>query len=282
MHASWTARCGGSSAPGPWPGRALLRTRAGNCDALSLTADSRASCSSRPPVHPRAGYGFFYDEKRVYLILEYAPGGEMYKLMQKEGTFSEEKTAKYVVQLSRALKYCHERNVIHRDIKPENLLLDGGGNLKIADFGWSCLTTKPRQTFCGTLDYLAPAMVVGTAYDHSVDIWSLGVLMYECLVGKAPFEASNHDQTFARITRDTVCFPSHLKLADDAQDLLRRILVKDPVQRLSISQILAHPWIQRCAPGTAVPKPTPKPAPTAQPAGAARGDSQQQQENAQQ
>jgi aurora kinase len=147
---------------------------------------------------------------------------------------------------AQALKYCHQRNVIHRDIKPENLLLDGAGNLKIADFGWSCLTTKPRQTFCGTLDYLAPEMVVGTAYDHSVDIWSLGVLLYECLVGKAPFEGATHDATFARITRDVVVFPPHLKLADDAKDLLRGILVKDPKQRLSLDEILESPWVRRC------------------------------------
>lgn len=198
---------------------------------------------SRRPFPP-AGYGFFYDEKRVYLILEYAPGGEMYKVMQQEGIFSEAKTAKYVVQLGRALAYCHERRVIHRDIKPENLLLDGDGNLKVADFGWSCLANKPRQTFCGTLDYLAPEMVSGTAYDASVDIWSLGVLMYECLVGNAPFESSTNDDTFHRIAKDTVVFPS--RVAPDAQDLLRRILVKEPAKRLRIAEILRHPWVQRC------------------------------------
>lgn len=141
--------------------------------------------------------------------------------------------------------------VIHRDIKPENLLLDGAGNLKIADFGWSCLTTKPRQTFCGTLDYLAPEMVVGTAYDHSVDVWSLGVLMYECLVGKAPFEGATHDATFARITRDAIEFPRHVHMAEDAQELLRNILVKDPAKRLSLDAILASAWVARCAPGAA-------------------------------
>ncbi|KAJ1626049.1 kinase-like domain-containing protein [Pavlovales sp. CCMP2436] len=195
-------------------------------------------------------YGFFYDDKRVYLILEYAPGGEMYKAMQKEVTFNEAKTAKYVVQLANSLAYCHARNVIHRDIKPENLLLDGAGNLKIADFGWSCIDTKPRQTFCGTLDYLAPEMVVGTAYDHSVDVWSLGVLMYECLVGKAPFESASHDATFARITREQIVFPPSVKMADDAKELLRCILVKDPKKRFSLNQILMSPWVQRCAPGT--------------------------------
>lgn len=123
-------------------------------------------------------------------------------------------------------------------------------------------------------------MVVGTAYDHSVDIWSLGVLMYECLVGKAPFEGATHDATFARITRDVVEFPRHVKMEADAQELLRSILVKDPKQRASLDEILQSKWVLRChgatAPGPAfnagsVPRPMPAAAGGAASSGAGAG-----------
>ena len=133
-------------------------------------------------------YGYFHDESRVYLILEYAPRGEMYKELQKQQRFSEETTATYIAELADALKYCHSKNVIHRDIKPENLLMGLKGELKIADFGWSVhAPSSKRQTLCGTLDYLPPEMITGSHHDASVDLWALGILCYEFLVGKPPF-----------------------------------------------------------------------------------------------
>ncbi|KAK8390047.1 hypothetical protein O3P69_012928 [Scylla paramamosain] len=122
-------------------------------------------------------YGYFYDDKRVYLILEFAPRGELYKEMkgQKDGRFNEQRAAKFIKQLTQALIYCHGKKVIHRDIKPENLLLNLSGDLKIADFGWSVHAPSSRRTtLCGTLDYLPPEMVEGKDHDEKVDLWSLG------------------------------------------------------------------------------------------------------------
>ena len=141
-------------------------------------------------------HGYFHDEKRVYLVLELAGGGELYKRLQKAKTFPEAQTARYIGQLARALAFCHEHSVIHRDIKPENLLLDDQDNLKIADFGWSTVSKNKRRTFCGTLDYLAPEMLTDT-YDARVDVWSLGVLMYECLVGKPPYGQQDSNRRHA-------------------------------------------------------------------------------------
>lgn len=104
-------------------------------------------------------YGYFYDQQRVYLILEYAARGELYRELEKRTCFDEPLAANYIAQLTRALIYLHSKHVIHRDLKPENLLIDHNGNLKIADFGWSVHAVKSRrETLCGTLDYLSPGM----------------------------------------------------------------------------------------------------------------------------
>jgi len=189
-------------------------------------------------------FGYFYDETRVYLILEYAPRGEMYKIMQRapNGCFDEVKSAQYVRQLADALQYCHSKKVIHRDIKPENLLLDLKGNLKIADFGWSVHAPSSRRgTMCGTLDYLPPEMIEGDYHDEKVDLWSLGVLCYEFLAGKPPFETESHNATYARITKVDIKWPRHF--TKGACDLISKLLRKNPSDRLPLSQVLEHPWI---------------------------------------
>lgn len=189
-------------------------------------------------------FGYFYDETRVYLILEFAPGGEMYKALQKQpdGRFDDKKTAKFIYQLADALKYCHSKKVIHRDIKPENLLLDVKGDLKIADFGWSVHAPSSRRaTMCGTLDYLPPEMVAGDYHDEKVDLWSLGVLCYEFLCGKPPFETASHQETYQRIINVDLKFPPHV--TSGAQDLMRKLLQKKPANRLPLDQVMKHPWI---------------------------------------
>ncbi|VDN56743.1 unnamed protein product [Dracunculus medinensis] len=135
-------------------------------------------------------YGYFHDSSRVYLILEYASRGTLYALLQQVKKFDSNKSALYIYQLAKALAYCHEKNVMHRDVKPENILLNEEGFLKIADFGWSVhAPSSRRSTFCGTLDYLPPEMVSERVHDASVDNWSLGIMLYEFLTGKPPFEA---------------------------------------------------------------------------------------------
>ncbi|KAJ1919466.1 spindle assembly checkpoint kinase [Mycoemilia scoparia] len=171
-------------------------------------------------------YGYFHDEKRIYLILEYAAQGEMYKLLQKKGYFTEPEAANYIAQMAHALKYLHSKHVIHRDIKPENLLLDAEGRLKIADFGWSVHSPNNRRvTQCGTLDYLPPEMVESRDHNETVDLWSLGVLTYEFLVGTPPFEdLEGQKATYMRIAK---------------------LLQYDSTKRLPLDKVLAHPWIHK-------------------------------------
>jgi len=197
-------------------------------------------------------YGYFFDEHRVFLILEFAAKGELYKVLQKEKRFTEEKSSRYIAMLADALQYCHTKHVIHRDIKPENLLLSLKGELKIADFGWSVhAPNNRRQTLCGTLDYLPPEMIEGSAHDANVDVWSLGVLLYEFLVGHAPFEADDQKETYRRIALVDLKFPDHVSA--EARDLLTKLLVKNPKSRLPLSECLQHPFISKhTAPPTAV------------------------------
>ncbi|PIA64565.1 hypothetical protein AQUCO_00100205v1 [Aquilegia coerulea] len=168
-------------------------------------------------------YGYFYDQTRVYLILEYAAKGELYKELQKCKFFSEKRAATYISSLARALIYCHAKHVIHRDIKPENLLIGAQGELKIADFGWSVHTFNRRRTMCGTLDYLPPEMVESVEHDASVDIWSLGVLCYEFLYGVPPFEAKEHSDTYRRIIKVDLKFPSKPIVSSSAKDLISQV-----------------------------------------------------------
>lgn len=187
-------------------------------------------------------YGYFWDENRIYIILEFAPGGELYKQLTARTRFSETTTAKYIHDLSIALNYCHQKHVIHRDIKPENLLIGQKGEIKIADFGWSVhAPTSRRATLCGTLDYLPPEMVEGREHDSTADIWSLGVLTYEFLVGSPPFEAEGYRATYRRISNVDLKFPPIVP--PGAKDLISRMLVKDQSARIKLVDVPKHPWI---------------------------------------
>ncbi|KAJ7332070.1 hypothetical protein JRQ81_014250 [Phrynocephalus forsythii] len=187
-------------------------------------------------------YGYFHDATRVYLILEHAPRGEVYKELQKLTKFDDQRTATYMTELADALSYCHSKRVIHRDIKPENLLLGSNGELKIADFGWSVhAPSSRRSTLCGTLDYLPPEMIEGRTHDEKVDLWSLGVLCYEFLVGKPPFEAETYQETYRAISKVEYKFPPFI--AEGARDLISKLLKHNPYHRLPLEEVLKHPWV---------------------------------------
>ncbi|KAL0485028.1 aurora cAMP dependent protein kinase [Acrasis kona] len=185
-------------------------------------------------------YGHFFDDRKVYLILEYAGRGEMYKLLIEKKRFTEKTTAFFMASMANALLYCHSKNVIHRDIKPENLLLGYTHDIKISDFGWSVHASSRRTTLCGTLDYLPPEMVQKTHYDNTVDLWCLGVLMYEFLVGQPPFMADDKQATFRRITNIDIHFPDHV--SENAKDLIKRLLTKRPQDRIPLSELSKHPF----------------------------------------
>jgi aurora kinase, other len=215
-------------------------------------------------------YGHFHDSKRIFLILEFAGKGELYKLLRKENRFPEWKAAQYIAQMAAALKYLHKKHVMHRDIKPENILVGIHGEIKISDFGWSVhAPNNRRNTMCGTLDYLPPEMLKPGAkenfYNEKVDLWSLGVLTYEFLVGEAPFE-DEPIITQRRIARGEMTVPGFV--SPEAKDLIKRVcllhlklecerytnpsqlLVLDPEKRIPLDEVQRHPWIvKHCVKG---------------------------------
>ena len=184
-------------------------------------------------------YGHFHDNKRIFLILEYAGKGELYKHLRKENRFPEWKAAQYIAQMASALKYLHKKHVMHRDIKPENILVGIHGEIKISDFGWSVhAPNNRRNTMCGTLDYLPPEMIKpGSSdnyYSQAVDLWSLGVLTYEFLCGEAPFE-DTQIQTQRRIVRGDFTVPAYVSA--EAGDLIKKVKCLYLCTRISLTYV---------------------------------------------
>ncbi|PFH53350.1 hypothetical protein AMATHDRAFT_73526 [Amanita thiersii Skay4041] len=193
-------------------------------------------------------YGYFHDSTRIFLMLEFAGKGELYKQLSKYGSFSEKRSSRYIYQMADALIYLHSKHVIHRDIKPENLLIGLNGELKIGDFGWSVHAPgNRRMTMCGTLDYLPPEMVESKEHNEKVDYWALGVLTYEFLVGNPPFEdRSSQTNTYRRIAKVDLRLPAYI--SGDAKDLITKLLQYDPARRLALTEVLRHPWIVKYRP----------------------------------
>mmetsp|Transcript_100491 Transcript_100491/g.199573 ORF Transcript_100491/g.199573 Transcript_100491/m.199573 type:complete len:688 (-) Transcript_100491:346-2409(-) len=188
-------------------------------------------------------YKHFEDADTVYLLLEYCAKGELYQLLRtrRGRRFTEAVAQHYFVQVTRGLQYLHGRKIVHRDMKPENLLVDHEDVLKIADFGWCADSSVRRTTFCGTPDYLAPEMLEGPGHDHRLDIWSLGVLLYEMVVGRPPFQSTNHALLISKIIAAELRYPPFVP--HGVRDLVGRLLQKDPEERLPLDRVLRHSWV---------------------------------------
>ncbi|KAL4498649.1 hypothetical protein ABPG72_019767 [Tetrahymena utriculariae] len=197
-------------------------------------------------------YNHFEEDAYIYLMIEYASGGQLWHKLTKEGRFDENTVKRYMADIILAVEYLHSQNppIIHRDIKPENLILDENGRVKLVDFGWSNFKNRQRMTYCGTLDYLAPEMILELGHDEKLDIWSLGVLIFELITGKAPFAAkvenANIDQNQARQILEDNILKVKLDYPNDfpqlAKDLVNSLCKKEPNQRKTLPEIKKHPW----------------------------------------
>lgn len=193
-------------------------------------------------------YGYFHDEKRVYLLMEYLVNGELYKLLKAKGPLDDIFASYYIYQMADALEYMHQKNIIHRDVKPENILIGFDNTVKLTDFGWSIINPRgtKRKTMCGTLDYLSPELIASKEYDDKVDVWALGVLAFELVVNSPPFEEDSKELTSKRIVRGDLKFPNHI--SSDAQDLIAKLLRHNSKERMSLREVKQHPWITKNKP----------------------------------
>ena len=193
-------------------------------------------------------YNIYEDEETINIIMEYASNGNLYQLIKAEKNgFSESKAFDYFIQIINAVYYLHSNNIIHRDIKPENILISEDNKLKLCDFGWAKeLTLENRSTFCGTMEYMAPEIVGSENYDYSVDIWSLGILLYELLFGHSPFKANTTNNIILNIKSHELNYDDkNKKISNSCKDLIQKLLNMNPQKRLKIKDILEHPFVKK-------------------------------------
>ena len=193
-------------------------------------------------------YNVHDDPEHINIIMEYAPNGNLFELLSKQKNgFSEYKAFEYFIQVVNAVCYLHNNNIIHRDIKPENILIGDDNKIKLCDFGWAKeLTLENRSTFCGTVEYMAPEIVENENYDYGVDIWSLGILLYELLYGHSPFKANNTKNVILNIKSHELTYDDTNKIVSNScKDLIKKLLNNNPQKRYKIKDILEHPFIKK-------------------------------------
>ncbi|MCO5565622.1 hypothetical protein L7F22_019296 [Adiantum nelumboides] len=175
----------------------------------------------------------FQSPDKLYLVLAFVNGGELFHHLQREGRFNEERSRFYAAELLCALEHLHGFNVVYRDLKPENILLDYTGHIALCDFGLCKLNMgddETTNTFCGTPEYLAPELLLGHGYTKAVDWWTLGVLLYEMLTGLPPFYSEDVNEMYRKILQDPLRFGD--EVSRDARSILILLLNRDPSRRL--------------------------------------------------
>jgi len=192
----------------------------------------------------------FQTKHRLFLLLDYCPGGDLAKVLQKEHKFSEERARNYLCEVLLAIAELHSREIIYRDLKPDNVVLDEEGHALLTDFGLSKEGVKENDfamSFCGSVAYLAPEILARSGHGRSVDWYLLGVLLYEMLVGIPPYYSRHKEKIFENIKRGPLQVPSDMPSV--ALDLIVKLLNRDPSQRLGsgpgdAEEVMEHPFFK--------------------------------------
>lgn len=192
----------------------------------------------------------FQNEEKIYLVIDYVPGGELFSRLREEGRFTEERAKLYAAEIALGLGHLHSQGFVYRDLKPENILVDRDGHLKITDFGLAKGKLGPSgttQTFCGTPEYIAPEILQQLPYTKAVDWWSFGILMFEMLTGFPPFYDENMTKMYRSIMNDPISYPHYISA--NARDFMSRLLDRNPLTRLGssdrdIEEIKEHPFFE--------------------------------------
>ena len=181
----------------------------------------------------------FQDDENLYMVMEFLSGGDLLFHLLKNNRFSEERSRFYLAEISLGIFFLHSKEIIYRDLKPDNVLLNAQGHIKLADFGLCKEGIKNgksgTKTYCGTLDYMAPEILQRKEYDNSVDMWSMGVMLYEMLAGRTPFDARTEEMVINNIKNRTPSYPS--TFPKEAQRLIGALLKKIPKERLGYDPV---------------------------------------------
>lgn len=187
----------------------------------------------------------FQDDKRLFMVMEYVNGGELFSYLRKEGRLPNDHARFYAAEIILAFQYLHGVNVVYRDLKPENLLIDYSGHMKITDFGFAKVVEDRTWTLCGTPEYLAPEIIQSKGHSKSVDWWALGILLFEMLAGYPPFYDENPFGIYQKVLAGRIDFPRHFDVK--AKDLIKRLLTHDRTKRYGClkagaEDIKKHKW----------------------------------------
>ncbi|KAH0785074.1 AGC family protein kinase [Histomonas meleagridis] len=190
----------------------------------------------------------FQTPQKIFIILDYIPGGELFSRLREEGRFSEERVRFYAAEILLGIGYLHKKGYVYRDLKPENILVDYNGHIKITDLGLAkgqMNSDSTTTTFCGTPEYIAPEMIQQIPYTRSVDWWSYGILLFEMISGLPPFYDENTKKMYHKILTEDIIFPPYF--SDEAADLISKLLDRNPSTRLGSSEndaedIKSHPF----------------------------------------
>ncbi|RMB98081.1 hypothetical protein DUI87_25559 [Hirundo rustica rustica] len=239
--------------------RKVQGTNTGKIFAMKVLKKAKIACNAKDTAHTRAERNIleavkhpfivdliyaFQTGGKLYLILECLSGGELFMQLEREGIFLEDTACFYLSEITLALGHLHSHGIIYRDLKPENIMLNSQGHIKLTDFGLckeSIHDGAVTHTFCGTIEYMAPEILVRSGHNRAVDWWSLGALMYDMLTGSAsptaapsslapPFTAENRKKTIDKILKGKLVLPPYL--TPDARDLLKKFLKRNPSQRV--------------------------------------------------
>ncbi|KAK9499001.1 hypothetical protein O3M35_003524 [Rhynocoris fuscipes] len=225
--------------------KATLKVR----DRMRTKMERNILVDVRHPFIVRLHYAF-QTEGKLYLILDFLRGGDLFSRLSKELMFTEEDVKFYLAELALALNHLHSLGIIYRDLKPENILLDEEGHISLTDFGLSKqpLVDEKAYSFCGTVEYMAPEVVTRKGHSFAADWWSFGVLMFEMLTGSLPFQGANRKETMTQILKAKLRMPQHLSV--EAQSLLRVLFKRNPHNRLGagpdgVNEIKNHPFFEK-------------------------------------
>ena len=196
-------------------------------------------------------YSYNETQKDFSLLMEYLDNGTLFTYIRKNKQLSEDTAFNFFIQVANAIYFLHENNFVHRDIKPENILLDKDNNVKLCDFGWCVdMNGGERTTFCGTYEYMAPEIVMDEPYDKSIDVWALGVLLYEMTHGYSPFRAKEsggeeYKEIFRNILKMNYTIDKNLGLSNECCDLINKLLNKNSKERMKVNEVFKHPWVKK-------------------------------------